>query len=168
MLVVFNDTWPSHARTVLISTPACSKWVAVVWRMVVWTHAFCSQRRQPSRHLGSIALDQAMNSKSSYGSSTAVKKSEVRLRATIDKWKEHANSFGPKWATTEFVPFTSDHNRGESGARCNCKLQISSLGLRSLVLFGSVAEKDVMLSSKTNPGGTLGELSTYFPPRSAL
>ena len=34
-LVVLMDTWPSHARIVLMSTPARSRWVAVVWR-IVW------------------------------------------------------------------------------------------------------------------------------------
>ena len=34
MFVVSTDTCPNHALMVLISTPACSRWVAVVWRMV--------------------------------------------------------------------------------------------------------------------------------------
>src|SRR5665811_1073981 len=35
MLVVSSETCPSQARTVLMSTPARSRWVAVVWR-IVW------------------------------------------------------------------------------------------------------------------------------------
>ena len=34
MFVVSTDTCPNHDLMVLISTPACSRWVAVVWRMV--------------------------------------------------------------------------------------------------------------------------------------
>ena len=34
-LVVLRHTWPSQARMVLMSTPARSRWVAVVWR-IVW------------------------------------------------------------------------------------------------------------------------------------
>src|ERR1035441_901332 len=34
MLVVSRETCPSQARTVLMSTPARRRWVAVVWRMV--------------------------------------------------------------------------------------------------------------------------------------
>ena len=34
MFVVSMETCPSHARIVLISTPARSRWVAVVWRIV--------------------------------------------------------------------------------------------------------------------------------------
>src|ERR1035438_6046108 len=34
MLVVSTETCPSQARTVLMSTPARRRWVAVVWRMV--------------------------------------------------------------------------------------------------------------------------------------
>src|ERR1035437_266891 len=33
MLVVSSETCPSQARTVLMSTPARSRWVAVVWRL---------------------------------------------------------------------------------------------------------------------------------------
>ncbi len=33
MLVVSIETWPSQARMVLISTPACRRCVAVVWRL---------------------------------------------------------------------------------------------------------------------------------------
>src|ERR1035438_9133312 len=34
MSVVSTETCPSQARTVLMSTPARRRWVAVVWRMV--------------------------------------------------------------------------------------------------------------------------------------
>ena len=33
MLVVSMETWPNHARIVLISTPERRRWVAVVWRL---------------------------------------------------------------------------------------------------------------------------------------
>ena len=103
----------------------------------VWTHTVRLQRRQSSRHPGGIALDQAMNSKARYGSSAAIKKREVRWRTTIDNGNEHVDGFGPKRATTEFVPFTSDQDRGESGARCDRKLQICNLGLRRFVSTGA-------------------------------
>src|SRR6266581_3572551 len=83
-----------------------------------------------------------MNSKACHGSSAAVEKGEVRWRATIHKWKEHADSFGPKGATTEFVAFTTNRDGGESRARCGCELQICNLGLRSFIGTGtSVVQK---------------------------
>src|SRR5713226_3882948 len=40
MLVVSTETWPNHARMVLISTPARKRCVAVVWRIVCGFHTF--------------------------------------------------------------------------------------------------------------------------------
>src|SRR5882762_5999805 len=39
MFVVSTDTWPSHARTVLISTPARRRCVAVVCRLCLRRHS---------------------------------------------------------------------------------------------------------------------------------
>src|SRR6266403_1746747 len=44
MLVVLSETCPSHARMVLISTPARSRCVAVVWR-IVWGLTRLSAKR---------------------------------------------------------------------------------------------------------------------------
>jgi hypothetical protein len=93
---------------VLISTPACNKWVAVVWRIVWGLTRFARSAGSRADTLACVAFDQAVNSKACYGSSAAIKKDEVRCRASIDEWKQHGDSFGPKGATTEFVPFTSD------------------------------------------------------------
>lgn len=43
MLVVFSETWPNHARMVLISTPARNRCVAVVWRTVCGLTRFASK-----------------------------------------------------------------------------------------------------------------------------
>src|SRR5580704_12403459 len=55
-LVVSSDTWPSHARIVLMSTPERSRWVAVVWRMVCGLTRFWKRRSNMVAHPDTIEM----------------------------------------------------------------------------------------------------------------
>ena len=61
MLVVSMETCPSHARMVLISTPARRRWLAVVCRIVCGLTRLRSREGHESLALFRIATQQPVN-----------------------------------------------------------------------------------------------------------
>ncbi|BCH19961.1 hypothetical protein MesoLjLa_68120 (plasmid) [Mesorhizobium sp. L-2-11] len=75
MFVVSNDTWPSQARIVLISTPARRRWTAVVCRIVCGLTRFVAK-------VGTVLLAKAAYCVTTRCIPNRVKGSFVRPRKT--------------------------------------------------------------------------------------
>ena len=100
MLVVSMETCPSHARIVLISTPARSRWVAVVWRMVcgptrLWRNAARLAARDPR-----VASDDVVHSEACH-----------RLRRAPQK---HAFALSGRPFTSSFRAAVVDAHSGQN------------------------------------------------------
>ena len=91
MLVVLIDTWPSQARIVLMSTPASTRWQAVVCRITCGVIVL-----PPSgRHAGRTTLDEAIDAEAGKGVPQPADEHGVIRRATADLVRQNALGFRP-------------------------------------------------------------------------
>ena len=99
MLVVLIETWPSQARMVLMSTPARTRWQAVVCRITCGVIVLPASSGTPSR----AALDQAIDPEAGKGGSEPADEHGIIDRATEDFVCQDAFGFRPQWALTRLA-----------------------------------------------------------------
>src|SRR6266542_1832337 len=108
MLVVSSDTCPSQARTVLMSTPARSRCVAVVWRIVWGLIRFVASEGIPIWALHTYRSTSVLDAKARNLMTAAIEKNRRGGAAVCVESRQFRNGGRPQWTVTLFTTFAAD------------------------------------------------------------